>query len=52
MLTVSMSRRNLLTSAAMAATVAAGFGLDQKLAFISAGTCGDTARADDRVLQV
>src|ERR1700684_25460 len=36
MLPVSMSRRNLLTSAAMAATVAAGFGLDQKLAFISA----------------
>src|ERR1700678_2893676 len=36
MLTISMSRRNLLTSAAVAATVAAGFGLDQKLAFVSA----------------
>src|ERR1700678_2965205 len=36
MLTISMSRRNLLTSAAVAAAVAAGFGLDQKLAFVSA----------------
>ena len=48
MLTISMSRRSLLTSAAMAAT----FGLDRKLTFRQPGTCGNTARADDGILQV
>src|ERR1700678_53083 len=35
MLTISMSRRNLLTSAAVAAAVAAAFGLNTQLAFVS-----------------